>query len=204
MSGRLNKKVLCFIDEYGTPNQEDLYFGIVTVLASENGRLDKCFSDQLNDSANEIHAVNLSDEYLKTLMRNFHKNAPENCFTLINRKVSAREGNAPFIYACGLIDAVKVGISTFRRDILKASSINNVEVIIDRNQYNTHVDFEGEISKARSQDNKFKAVTHIAAIDSAASRMLQLADIAAYSRKFINNRSMSAQELHRLYGIQTK
>lgn len=204
MSAKLNKKVLCFIDEYGTPGQGDLCFGVVTVLAGENGRLDKCFSDQLNDSANEIHAVNLSDEYLKNLMKDFNRNAPTDCFTLINRKVSAREGTAPFVYACGLIDAVKVGILTFRKDILKASSINNVEIIIDRNSYNTHKDFEAEISKAKSQDNKFKAVTHIAAIDSAASRMLQLADIAAYSRKFINNKSMNAQELQRLFGIQTK
>jgi hypothetical protein len=204
MSAKLNKKVLCFIDEHGTPGQGDLYFGIVTVLAIENGRLDKCFSDQLNDSANEIHAAELNNEYLKSLMKNFHQHAPQNCFTLINRKVAAREGNTQFIYACGLIDAVKVAISTFREAILKTQSINNVEVIIDRNSYNTHKDFEVEISKARSHDNKFKAVTHVAAIDSAASRMLQLADIAAYSRKFINDRSMTAQELNRLYGIQTK
>jgi Protein of unknown function (DUF3800) len=204
MSAKRNKKVLCFIDEHGTPGQGDLYFGIVTVLSIDNGRLDKCFSDQLHDNANEIHAAELNDDYLKSLMKEFHQNAPENCFTLINRKVSAREGSSPFVYACGLIDAVKVGISTFKKDILKALSINNVEVIIDRNNYNTHKDFEIEISNARSHDNKFKAVTHIAAIDSAASRMLQLADIAAYSRKFINNKSMTAQELNRLYGIQTK
>jgi hypothetical protein len=204
MSTRLNKKVLCFIDEYGTPSQEDLHFGVVTVLASDNGRLNKCFSDQLPDNANEVHAVNLSDEYLKNLMRDFYKNAPVNCFTLINRQVTAREGSAPFVYACGLIDAVKVSISTFRKEILKTSSINNVEVIVDRSHFNTHQDFETEISKVRALDNKFKAVAHVAAIDSAASRMLQLADLAAYSRKFINNKSMSAQELYRLYGIQTK
>jgi Protein of unknown function (DUF3800) len=204
MSAKWNKKVLCFIDEHGTPNQGALYFGIVTVLAIENGRLDKCFSDQLDDSAKEIHAAELNGEYLKSLMKDFHQNAPKNCFTLINRKVSAREGSAPFVYACGLIDAVKIGISTFREEILKTPSIHNVEVIIDRNSYNTHKDFEAEISKTRSHDNRFKAVTHIAAIDSAASRMLQLADIAAYSRKFINDKSMTAKELNRLYGIQTK
>lgn len=200
----LNKTVLCFVDEYGTPGKGDVCFGMVTVLASNAGRLDKCFSDRLNDSANEIHAVDLDDEYLKSLMKDFYKNAPENGFTLVNRKASSRKGTPEFIYACGLIEAVKVAILTFREDVLKISSINNVQVIVDFNNYNTHEVFKAEIAKAMSQDNKFKAVKHLASIDSAASRMLQLADIVAYSRKFINRESMSAQELHRLYGIQTK
>ena len=40
----------------------------------------------------------------------------------------------------------------------------------------------------QSEDRKLNPVKHIARIDSAASRMLQIADIVAYSRKFIINR----------------
>lgn len=68
MAVRLNKKVLCFIDEYGTAGTAPFHLGAVFVLASEAGRLDKGFSDLLEANANEIHAVNLTDAYLQGLL----------------------------------------------------------------------------------------------------------------------------------------
>src|SRR3546814_8948954 len=66
---RLNKKVLCFVDEYGTAGTASFHLGAVFVLANEAGRLDKCFSDLLEPNANEVHAANMSDGYLQGLLQ---------------------------------------------------------------------------------------------------------------------------------------
>jgi len=39
-------------------------------------------------------------------------------------------------------------------------------------------------------------------IDSAASRLLQLADLVAYSRKWIRNKSMTAEQILNMFGIE--
>ena len=199
-----NKKILFFIDEFGTAGVGDLYFGGVIALAKDSGRLDKCFSDQLETNAKEVHAANMNDEYLKDLMKRFKQSASQEHFILINRAVSIRQGAAPVIYAQGLIETVKVGLKLFKKEELKTTHINNVEVITDINHHNNHPDFEKEISREKSKDREFSPVNHVARIDSAASRMLQLADIVAYSRKFIINRDLNAEQLRRDYGIHTK
>jgi hypothetical protein len=204
MAKGYNKKILFFIDEFGTAGVSDLYFGGVIALAKDTGRLDKCFSDRLETNAKEIHAVTMSDEYLKDLMMRFKQTVYQENFILINRSVSIRQGAAPIIYAQGLIETVKVGLKLFRKEVLKSTHINNVEVITDINHHNSHPDFENEISKEKSKDREFSPVNHLARIDSAASRMLQIADIVAYSRKFIINKDLNAEQLKRDYGIHIK
>ncbi|EQB10362.1 hypothetical protein L284_17210 [Novosphingobium lindaniclasticum LE124] len=44
MAARLNKKILCFVDEYGTAGVATFHLGAVFVLANEGGHLDKRFS----------------------------------------------------------------------------------------------------------------------------------------------------------------
>jgi len=204
MSQGNNKKILFFIDEFGTAGVDDLYFGGVVALAKDTGRLDKCFSDQLEANAKEIHAVTMRDEYLKDLMMRFKQSASQVHFILINRSVGNRQVPAPVIYAQGLIETVKVGLKLFRKEVLKSTHINNVEVIVDINQHNSHPDFENEISREVSKDREFHPVNHVARIDSAASRMLQIADIVAYSRKFVVNRDLNAEQLKRDYGVHIK
>lgn len=204
MSKSLNKKILCFIDEYGTAGQGPLYFGAVFSFSHTNGKLDKCFSDHLEENANEIHASNMNDDYLKDLMSKFWRKSPSKTFILMNYKVNTRGGSAPILYANGMIEAVKVGLKLFRNEILKKENINNVEVITDINDQNTHDDFKNVISEAKSSDGLFQAVRHVQTIDSAASRMLQLADITAYSRKFITAKELNARQLREMSGIITK
>ena len=86
----LNKKVLVFVDEYGTAGQGDLYLGAVFVLARDAGRLDKRFSDLLEPSAGEIHAVDLRDGYLQGLLDRFWREASAGRVTLLNGKVAER------------------------------------------------------------------------------------------------------------------
>lgn len=76
MTTALNKKVLCFIDEYGTVGAGDLYFGAVVVLARDAGRVDRCFTSLLEPNANEIHAADLDDLYLQGLLRRFWEAVP--------------------------------------------------------------------------------------------------------------------------------
>lgn len=60
MTASLNKKVLCFIDEYGTAGTASFHLGAVFVMSNEADRFDKRFSDLLEPTANEIHAANLT------------------------------------------------------------------------------------------------------------------------------------------------
>ena len=65
MVERLNKKILCFLDEHGTAGAGNLYLGAVFLFARDAGAIDKRFSDLLPASAKEIRASRL-DESLPT------------------------------------------------------------------------------------------------------------------------------------------
>lgn len=203
MPQRLNKKVLCFIDEYGTAGSGDLYLGAVLALARDAGRIDKCFSDMLEPNANEIHAVALSDGYLQGLMQRFWEAAPSDQMVMINRKLGNQSGPPPVLYAQALVETVKIGLKRFRKDVLGSETIGNVEVITDVNQHNSHPKFDAEIAKAQKVDGVFRGVKRVVRLDSAASRLLQLADAVAYSRKWIVSAEMNAAGLRQSFGIQT-
>lgn len=57
--------------------------------------------------------------------------------------------------------------------------------------------------KAKNDSGWFKGVNGVAKIDSAASRMLQLADLVAYSRKWLLDEQMSAALIHERFGIKS-
>lgn len=202
MAGTLNKKVLCFIDEYGTAGAGDLYLGAVIVLARDAGRLDKCFSDLLETSANEIHAVQLDDGYLQGLLHRFWSVVPRNKVVLINQKIVLRGGEAPVLYANAVVETVKIGVKRFQKDVLGRETIGNIDVITDANHHNDHPAFDAEIERARKEDGRFRGVNRIARLDSAASRLLQLADVVAYSRKWIVGAELNAGGLRERFGIQ--
>jgi len=199
---RLNKKVLCFIDEYGTAGVGDLYLGAVFVMASEAGRIDKCLSDLLEPSVNEIHAGKMADSSLQSLMQSFWMAAPPDRLVMINRKLSVRSGPPPVLYPQALIEMVKIGLKRFRTDVLGQTTISNVEVITDANQHNGHSAFAAKITKAHAGDGVFRAVNHVVRLDSAASRLLQLADLVAHSRKWIVGAEMNAAGLRDRFGIR--
>ena len=50
----LNTKILCLVDEHGTPGEDGFAFGCVMVWSRECG---KAFSDLLPPSVNEVHAA---------------------------------------------------------------------------------------------------------------------------------------------------
>jgi hypothetical protein len=198
----LNKKVLCFVDEYGTAGQEDFYLGAVIVLSRDAGRLDKCLSDLLEVNANELHAANMEDGYVQGLLQRFWNDVPRDKVTLINNKIAPRGGNPPTIYANAVVETVKIGLKRFQRDVLGRETIGNIDVVTDVNQHNDHPEFDAEMARARAEDGRFKGVNRITKLDSAASRLLQLADLVSYSRKWIVNEDLNVKGLRTAYGIQ--
>jgi hypothetical protein len=202
VTAALNKKVLCFIDEYGTAGAGDLYLGAVLVLAREAGRVDRCFTGLLEANANEIHAADMDDGYLQGLLHRFWEAAPANRVVLVNQKIGARAGPGPILYAQAVVETVKVGLKRFQKDVLGRETIGNVEVITDQNHQNDHPDFRAEIEQSQAHDGRFKGVNRVVTIDSAASRLLQLADVVGYSRKWVNDGTFNAKALRGQYGIQ--
>ena len=80
--------------------------------------------------------------------------------------------------------------------------VGNVEVIIDVNEQNSHPMFEKLITEARLNDGIFRAVTRVTPLDSAASRLLQLADVVAHARAWIDRGEDNAKKLRKAYKIE--
>lgn len=203
MTAPLNKKVLCFIDEYGVAGHPDFSLGAVLVLAREAGRVDRCFTGLLEPNANEIHAANLDDRYLQGLLARFGAEAPTDRLVMINQKIGARAGAAPVVYAQAVVETVKIGLKRFQRSVLGRETIGNVEIIADRNHHNDHAEFRREMERSQAHDGRFKGVNRVVTLDSAASRLLQLADVVAYSRKWVDDGTFGAKALRDQFRIQT-
>ena len=80
-----NKRILCFIDECGTAGESGFALGCVMAWARECGRADKSLSDLLEPNANELHAANLSREYLQSLLARFAQTDRPEGMILMNR-----------------------------------------------------------------------------------------------------------------------
>lgn len=199
----LNKRILCFVDECGTAGEDGFALGCVMTWARDCGRADKSMSDLLEPNANELHAANLDKRYLQSLLGRYAQTDGTQGLILMNRLGTVKAGRAPVIYAANLIETVKVAIGQFRRHHrLRGRSIGNVELILDRNHHNTDPEFHRLIGDASRNDGRFRAVSHVSQIDSAASRLLQLADIVAYARTWIHKGEDNAQGLHDTFNIR--
>ncbi|MHA6297849.1 DUF3800 domain-containing protein [Devosia sp. CAU 1758] len=197
----LNRKIICFVDEYGTAGEEGFALGLAIVWASQCGKADKTFSDLLPASANEVHAASWDRTNLQSLLARYAQTEMPEGLLMMNKRSSSTVGSRPEIYANTLIETVKVAAKRFRDDQGLGKQINNIEVIVDLNEQNTHHTFEEAIRQAIVNDGLFRAVTRVVAIDSAVSRMLQLADVVAHSRSWINNGDANAKGLREAYRI---
>jgi hypothetical protein len=111
-------------------------------------------------------------------------------------------GDAPAQYAQAVIETVKIGLRRFQQDVLRRETIGNVEVIIDANHHNQHAAFDAAMVSARTHDGRFRGVNQVIRLDSAAARLLQLADIVAYLRKWFIAKDLNAVGLRSRFGIQ--
>jgi hypothetical protein len=110
-------------------------------------------------------------------------------------------GDPPVLYAQAVVETVKIGLKRFRT-VLGRNTIANVDVVTDVNHHNDHPHFAAELERARLDDGRFRGVNRIVRLDSAASRLLQLADVVAYARKWIVAEELNAQGLRDSYGIE--
>ena len=199
---RLNKKILCFVDECGTAGEADFALGCVIVWARDCGRADKALSDLLEPNASELHAVDLRNAYLQGLLGRFAQTDKPEGLVLINKSGVPFEGSCAEIYALNVIEAVKTGIGQFRKQNNWHGKIGNIDLVLDLNHQNADPAFDVLLEKARISDGRFRAVNHVGRIDSAASRMLQLADVVAYARKWVQNGEKNAAGLRNSFGIR--
>ena len=198
----LNKRILCFVDECGTAGEDGFALGCVMVWARECGRADKAFSDLLGPNVNELHAAHVPKEHLKGLLARFAQTNTPQGMILINRLGTIKQGSPPAIYARNVIETVKVAIGQFRSlHNFGDRGVGNVELIMDRNHYNSDPECQQIINRAAESDGRFKAVDVVVQINSAASRLLQLADVVAYSRIWIHKREENARGLRKNFGI---
>ena len=200
----LNKKILCFIDEHGTAGSNDFNLGVLVVLSSDAGRVDKTFSDLLPASAAEIHPSKLGDRYVKSLMQRFAQSELLSRVVMLNRKVATKDetGDPPLVYASAVVETTKIALKRFQKNVLVRENIGNVELLLDANHHNTHKTFDEAVARAQHHEGKFKAVRSIAKIDSAASRLLQMADVVAYSRQWVVRDEINAQGMREQFGIE--
>ena len=197
-----NKRILCFIDECGTAGEDGFALGCVMAWARECGRADKSFSDLLEPNANELHAADLSKEYLQSLLARFSQTDRPHGMVMMNRLGTVMQGTPAAIYANNVIETVKVAVGQFRKlHSIGGRGIGNVELVLDRNHHNCDPECRQIIANASDNDGRFRAVDAVVQIDSAASRLLQLADAVAYSRMWIHRREENAKGLHKKYGI---
>lgn len=198
----LNKKILCFMDEYGTPGEDSFAFGCVMVWSRECGKVDKAFSDLLPPSVNEVHAVTWKSPALQGLLARFAQSEAPSSLMMMNKQVGVTADARPVLYAFGLIETVKIGVKRFAKAQGIQDTVGNVEVITDANEQNTHPAFMEVIDEARRHDGRFKAVTRVVPLDSAASRVLQLADVVAHTRAWMDKAGMKANHLRDAYNIE--
>ena len=199
---RLNKKILCFVDEFGTAGDDNFALGCAVVWSAECGKADKAFSDLLPGSVNEVHAATWAKSSLQGILGQYAQSHAPPSLLLINKRSGGNVGDRPEIYARALVETVKVGNRRFASSNHLTGRVGNAEVIIDINEQNAHPTFGKIIDQARRSDGLFRAVRRVTPLDSAASRMLQLADVVAHARAWIDKDEENAKKLRAAYKIE--
>jgi len=199
---RLNKKVLCFLDECGTAGEDGFCLGCVMVWARECGKVDKAFSDLLPPNVNEVHAVKWTDRSLQSLLARFAETDAPDSLIMLNKAADVTGATRPEIYARAVIETVKSGMKRFGKAQGIRETLGNVEVIVDANEHNGTAGFSRLIEDARRHDGRFMGVTRVVPLNSAASRVLQLADVVAYSRSWVSKAELTARRLSEAYNIE--
>jgi len=121
---------------------------------------------------------------------------------MINKRSGGMVGTRQELYSYALVETVKIGIRRFALSNGLTRRFGNVEVIIDGNEQNAHPMFDQIVNQARKSDDLFRSVTRITLLDSAASRMLQLADVVSHARAWIDKEQENAKKLKDVYKIE--
>ena len=191
-----NKKILLFADEHGGPDQEVFRFGIVVCPATLAAKIDTHVVKNLPELAGEIHSSGWRDDTLVEILKNLKRHPESKYVTLLNYNCRRREKSHAETYMATLVEASRTALNQFKKIYNSVLSkkhennsgvfINNVEMIIDRCQFNDSDAFN-ERFRAYLTHGHGRAITHFSALDSCASRLLQIADVVAYGDALIKN-----------------
>ncbi|WP_444463164.1 DUF3800 domain-containing protein [Rhodobacter capsulatus] len=201
---KLNSKILCFVDETGTAGNADFALGFLWVFARDASKADKVFSDLLPAGFGEFHCHKLDAEFIRAILAGFAASPlAQPCLRFAYKSPISHVGCRQTIYANTLIEGVKTTSKHVRSVLLpRARGLNNVEVIVDANSQNLGKTFDEIVGKASREDGMFKGVKRTIQLDSAASRLLQIADGVAYCRRLVERGDFKAKLLSSEFGIK--
>ena len=198
---RLNKKVLCFVDESGTPGRADFMLGAVAVHARDVSVAESLLLAQRPVGAGEIHATDVEGIVARRLLQELKDATADRRMVLLNKRGAHHPGSQHEVYVAATVEIVKVAIKRFA-SLHRIREIGNVELILDRNGINSSIECQLAFEKARRDDGRFRAVAHIAAVDSGAARFLQVADLVAYARRWCDQGEIDARRLRDACGVE--
>jgi len=211
-----NKKILLLVDEHGGPGDAVFGFGVVMVPAAKANALAARLEGRLDAEGvrGELRAATVGASNVSALLEAVAQDARHGPPALLAaRGVCAPDGpltpsDRRRLYRAALSETVKAAIAYYKRTVARRSIINNVELIIDRNQYSGDPDLARDFVAWSPQGRQptvgghAKAVEHVAAIDSNASRLLQLADLAASTLAWLAAREVTSRTLNDRFGVK--
>lgn len=198
---RLNKKVLVLVDESGTPGEPDFMLGAVAIAARDVAVAGSALAELRPGNAGEMHAVDMEGHVARTVLKKLRPVLDQRSMVLVNKASAHHRGARPEVYAAAAIEITKVAVRRYAA-LEQIRQIGNVELILDRTETNTVAICQEALSRAQEEDGLFKAVAHIAAVDSCAVPFLQVADLTAYSRRWVNGQEITAKRLQDECGIE--
>ena len=199
---KYNKKILCFIDESGSAGQPGFCLGCVFLWSSECGKADKIFSDMLPQSINEVHSVLLEDQLCRSLLSRFYQSNRPGDMIFINKSCDDKNHCYRTAFANDVLATVKIGARRFEKLIQRGKNLRNIDVIIDQSQTSLHQAFKSAIHNRCGQNPFFRGVNDVVSLDSSASRMLQLADLVAYSRCLSRKLHINNKQARHTFGVE--
>lgn len=198
---RLNKKVLVLVDESGTPGAPDFMLGAVAVAARDVAVAGSVLAGLRPGNAGEMHAVNMEGQAARVVLRGLKSALNQRSMVLVNKASAHHHGERSEVYAAAAIEITKVAIKRYAA-LNKISKIGNVELILDRTEINTDATCQKALADAQRADGLFKAIAHVTSVDSCAVPFLQVADLTAYARRWVDSGEITAKRLTDECGIE--
>jgi hypothetical protein len=208
MARGLDKKVLLFADEHGTPGDASFGFGFVGVRDRDVQKVSAAFERYLTEQANsEFRSANLPPHRRVEIVRAVQARLAGSVAVSfsIAKSLSGRtppdtRRPAPKdLYVDSLTHACRRLLAAVQRE-RRFGRMDNVELIVDRNSLNETADFQRRFLE---EGGRLRAVRHVAVVDSAASRLLQLSDAVASMLNPAVPGSESADVLENRTGVKT-
>jgi len=152
-------------------------------------------------NAGEIHAVDMAGRDARVILERLRTELETRGVIFVNKASAHHQGTAPEVYAAAVIEVTKVAIQRYAA-LKRISKIGNVELLLDRTGINTSTNCQDILARAQREDGRFKAVSHIATVDSCAVPFLQIADLAAYARRWTGTGEITAKQLSDECGVE--